>query len=144
MMKASHLMLVLAFPVNAWAQVEDAYTDAEAARKAELLIKEAYALHSKVTEICNDENAMGLLYEAAEDAVRRLDSWPEYQQKSRSLASYHSCRQSMVDVQSYAYACANGGYKGKAAKYMHRQWLEDSTSCDAAIRAADLSVQGSN
>ena len=144
MKKQLHLMLVLAWPVVAWAQPEDLYTDVEAARKAELLIKEAHALHAKITEICDDASAMGLLYEAAEGAVQKLDDWPDDHRKSRNLASYDSCRQSMVDVQSYAYACAHGGYKGKAATYMQRRWLEDSSGCDAAIRASDLSLRDSN
>jgi len=143
-MKALHLGLALAWPVFAWAQVEDVYTDAEAASKAELLIKEAYALHAKVAEICTDPNATGLLYEAAEDVVKKLDDWPDHHQKSRTLASYHSCRQSMVDVQSYAYTCAQGGYKGEAVKYMQRRWTEDTTSCDEAIRASNLLLKDSN
>ncbi|WP_146011339.1 hypothetical protein [Pseudomonas aeruginosa] len=143
MKKQLRLMLVLAWPVVVWAQ-EDLYTEIEAASKAELLINEAHALHAKVTEICNDASAMGLLYEAADDAVKRLDDWPDDHRKSRNLASYDSCRQSMVDVQSYAYACAHGGYKGKAATYMQRRWLEDSTGCDAAIHASDLSLKDSN
>ncbi|WP_043309938.1 hypothetical protein [Pseudomonas sp. ML96] len=144
MKKQLRLMLVLAWPVTACAQAEDLYTDAEAARRAVLLIKEAQALHAKVTEVCNDASAMGLLYEAAEDAVRRLDDWSDDHRKSRNLASYDSCRQSMVDVQSYAYTCAYGSYRGKAAAYMQRRWLEDSTGCDAAIHASDLSLQDRN
>ncbi|MCY1559190.1 hypothetical protein D9M68_962010 [compost metagenome] len=123
----------------ALAQVEDVYTDAEAASKARLLIGEAHALHARVAEICSDPNATGLLYEAAEEVVNKLDGWPEHHQKSQALTSYHSCRQSMVDVQSYAYTCAQGGFKGEAVKYMQRRWAEDSASCDEAIRASELS-----
>lgn len=133
--KASYLMLALAWPVFACAQAEDAYTTAEAARKAQLLITEAHALRTRVAEVCNDARATGLLYELAEEVVRKLDEWPD---DHRPLAPYHACRQSMTDVQSYAYTCANGGYKGKAAEYMRRQWVEDSTSCDDAIRASGL------
>ncbi|WP_371234517.1 hypothetical protein ACAW63_14270 [Pseudomonas sp. QE6] len=131
----------MAWPVIACAQ-EVVYTDAEAASKAQSLVKEAYALHAKVAEICDDASAMGLLYEAAEDAVKKLDGWPD--QKSQTLTSYNSCRQSMVDVQSYAYTCAQGEYKGKAVTYMQRRWTEDTASCDEAIRASALSGSGRN
>lgn len=144
MNKQLYLVLVLVWPVVAWAQAEDLYTDAEAARKAELLIKEARVLHTRVTEVCDGASAMGLLYEVAEDAVKWLDDWPKDHWKSRRIAAYDSCRQSMVDVQSYAYACAHGGYKGKAATYMQLRWLEDSKGCDAAIRTSDLSLKDNN
>ncbi len=140
MMKVLNLVLFLIWPLAAWAQ--DIYSDAEAASKAQSLVKEAYALHAKVAEICDDASATGLLYEAAEDAVQKLHGWPD--QKSQALASYDSCRQSMVDVQSYAYTCAQDGYKGKAVTYMQRRWTEDTSSCDEAIRASGLSGSGRN
>lgn len=138
-MKAFHLVLAMAWPVIAGAQVEAVYTDAEAANKARLLIEEAHALHARVTEICSDPNATGLLYQVAEEVVRKLDDWPDHYRKRQALTSYHACRQSMVDVQTYAYACAQGGLKGEAEKYMQRRWTEDTASCDQAIRASELS-----
>ncbi|WP_187806499.1 hypothetical protein [Aquipseudomonas alcaligenes] len=143
-MKISHLIVGLACPVIVWAQAGDVYTNVEAVRKAESIIKRAHALHTKVAEICSDANATGLLYEVAENAIRDLDSWPDDHQKSQNLAAYDACRQSMVDVQSYAYTCASDGYKGKAATYIQRRWVEDSTGCDSAIRASDLSREDSN
>lgn len=142
-MRALHLVFTLAWPVLAWAQVDDVSTDAEAASKAQLFIKEANALHAKVTEICTDPSATGLLYEAAEDAVKQLDEWPDHQ-NSQALASYHACRQSMVDVQSYAYTCAQGVYKGKTESYLQRRWTEDTVHCDEAIRASGLALKDSN
>lgn len=143
-MKAFHLALAMAWPMIAGAQVEAVYPDADAASKARLLIGEAYALHARVAEICSDPNATGILYEVAEDVVKKLGDWQEHNQKSQALTSYHSCRQSMVDVQSYAYTCAQGGFKGGAEKYMQRRWAEDTASCDQAIRASDLSRSNHN
>ena len=137
-MKALHLALTMAWPVIAGAQVETVHTDAEAASKARSLIGEAHALHARVAEICSDPNATGLLYEVTEEVVRKLDDWPEHRQKSQALNSFHSCRQSMVDVQSYAYTCAQGGFKGRAKQYMQRRWTEDTVSCEEAIRASKL------
>lgn len=135
-MKALPIIFVFACPVIAWGQVDQKYTDAQAAMKADLFIKDAHVLHEKVAGICNDLSAMGVIYEVAEEALRKLDDWPERKQGGQALAPYYSCRQSMVNVQSYAYACANGGYKGKAEKYMQRRWIEDTTSCAAAIRSS--------
>lgn len=138
-MKAFHYVLAMAWPVIAWAQAEDLYTDAEAASKAKLLIGEAHALHAKVAEACSDPAATGTLYGVAEEAAQKLDDWPDHYRKKQALTPYHSCRQSMVDVQSYAYTCAQGGFKGKAVKYMQRRWAEDSSDCSEAIRASAFS-----
>ena len=143
-MRALYLLSAFAWPVIALAQTDEPYTDAEAAKKAQIVIAQAHALHARVTEVCTDEQATGILYEVADEAVRHLDGWPRQSQKNRALAPYYSCRQSMLNVQTYAYTCANGGYKGKAEQYMHRQWLKDSASCDAALRTSGISLQGSN
>ncbi len=142
-MKALHLVFAFAWPALVSAQVEVVPPDSEAANKAQLLIKEAFALHAKVTEICTDPSATGLLYEAAEDAVKQLDAWPD-QQNGQALSSFHACRQSMVDVQSYAYTCAQGVYKGRTMSYMQRRWTEDTARCDEAIRASGLALEDSN
>ncbi|MGI0878686.1 hypothetical protein ACRCQH_09365 [Pseudomonas aeruginosa] len=135
---------IFACSVMSWGQTNQEYTDAQAAMKADLFIKEAYALNEKVAGVCNDLSAMGLLYEVAEQAVRKLNDWPEHNPHGQALVPYYSCRQSMVNVQSYAYACANGVYKGKAEKYIQRRWLEDSASCTAAIRSSGVSQELSN
>lgn len=137
MKKASALMFTFVWPIIAWAQVETDYTVAEAASMARLLMAEANNLHDRVSDICNDAQATGLLYEAAEAAVRHMSSWSGHHKNSQTLATYHACRQSMLDVQSHAYSCANGGYKGKASDYMSRRWLEDSANCADAIGRSD-------
>jgi len=137
MKKILHLTLAVAWPVVSWAQADDTATVAEAVRAAKLLLTDASVYHARVAELCNDAQATGRLYETAENAVRKLDGWPRYYQKNRSLDAFYSCRQSMVDVQIFAYACASGGYKGKAAKYLQSQWLKDSSSCEKAIGTSD-------
>jgi len=135
---------IFVFPVISLGQVSQEYTDAQAVMKADIFIKEAYAFNERVAGVCNDLSAMGLLYEIAEETVSKLNDWPGHSQGGQALVPYYSCRQSMVDVQSYAYACANGMYKGKAKKYMQRRWLEDAASCTAAIRSSGVSPEYSN
>ncbi len=137
-MKTFHLILAMAWPACAWAHAEDRYVDAEAASKAKVLVGEARALYIKVDEACRNPSATGLLYEVAEDVVRKLDGWPDHYQKKQALTSYHACRQSLVNVKSYAYACAQGGGNDRAMKYMQRRWAEDSSACDEAIRVSEL------
>lgn len=137
-MKTFHLILAMAWPACAWAHAEDRYVDAEAASKAKVLVGEARALYIKVDEACRNPSATGLLYEVAEDVVRKLDGWPDHYQKQQALTSYHACRQSLVNVKSYAYACAQGGGNDRAMKYMQRRWAEDSSACDEAIRVSEL------
>lgn len=139
-MKALTIALALALPAVAWGQIEDAYTDAEAAAKAKLMIKDAYALRNEVTELCV-ARATPQLYQAAKKADAKLGEWPSNHLKYRALFPYGDCSQAMRDVQSYAMTCAIGSYKGEAAKYDQRRWQEDTAACEAAILKPDLSLK---
>lgn len=139
-MKAVCVVLIMVWPIFAFAQ-ESTSTNTEA-REAQSMLEGAYALHARVAEICEDASAMGLLYDVAEETLKKLDGWQE--QKNQNLTSYSSCRQSMVDVQSYAYTCAQGGYKGKAVTYMQRRWAEDIANCTEAIRVSTVQGSGRN
>lgn len=139
-MRKALILAVLALPALAWGQIEDAYTDAEAAQKAKVLIKDAYALHNEVTELCA-ARATAELYKAAKQADAKLDEWPNDHLKYRALFPYGSCRESMTHVQTYAKTCAVGSYKGESAKYHQRRWQEDTAACEEAIRKPDLSLK---
>lgn len=140
MMKALMVALSLALPALAWGQIEDAYTDAEAAAKARQLIKDARDLRNEVTKLCVARDTPQL-YRAAKKADTKLDEWPDDHLKYRALFPYGDCRQSMMDVQSYAMTCAVGGYKAEAAKHDQRRWQEDTAACEAAILKPDLSLK---
>ncbi|MBH2032411.1 MAG: hypothetical protein I8H73_06125 [Pseudomonadales bacterium] len=119
----------------------DFYTDTEASGKAKALLKDAYSLQSEIAHICSNPGAASLLYIAADKAGVKLKEWPNDHLKYRALFPYYACRQLMVDVQSYAFSCATGGYKGEAASYNQRRSKEDGAECEAAILKPDLSLK---
>lgn len=135
------LILFALLPLVSAAQIEDAYTDAEAADKAKEMIAKAKELRGKVDKLCGRQGTTAALYQLAKQGEAHLDAWPDDHLRYRALFPYGACRQSMLDVQSYAYVCAVGSYKGEAASYDQRRWKEDTAECAASIENPDLSLK---
>lgn len=135
------LILFALLPLVAVAQIEDAYTDAEAAAKAKELIAKAKELREEAGKLCGKQGTGNKLSALALVAQDQLDTWPDDHLKYRALFPYHACRQSMINVQSYAQTCALGSYKGEAASYDQHRWKEDTAECAASIENPDLSLK---
>lgn len=124
----------------AMAEIEEVYTDAQAAEMAKVMIERATAMRAEVANLCI-KASVNDLHEAAGSAKQALAAWRDDHLKYRALFPYHACRQAMVDVDALAMTCANGSYKGDIAQYDMRRWEEDSAACKAAIQSPDLTLK---
>lgn len=135
------LTLMLVFPSLVLAQIEDVYTDAQAAEMAKALVKDVYAMRKEVNDLCLQPGKAEKLYQSAQKADDKLSEWRDDNLKYRALFPYYACRQSMIDVSSFATTCAVGSYRGEAASYDQRRWKEDTAECEDSIRNPDLTLK---
>lgn len=141
MNKAVLFAIALSLPIAGMAQVEEFYSDTQAAAMAKELRKEAVSLRDKVEASCGKETATAALGAMAESASDKVSAWPNDHLKYRALFPYHACRQTMANVNAQATSCAIGRYQGEAKAHDQKVWARDLAECDASIEKPDLSLK---
>ncbi|WP_350447791.1 hypothetical protein ABS648_05305 [Pseudomonas solani] len=140
MNKVLKIAVLACLPALSFAEVESVFTDAEAAEKARVFLKDALEMRAPVGKLCAAKDEPKL-YAISNKLIDRLKEWPDDHLKYRALFPYSDCKQVMMDLQAYAAICALGKYRGEAASYDQRRWKEDTTACAAAIKNPDLSLK---
>lgn len=137
-MNRTPILWLLLIPSLALAQINEVFTDAQAAHKAKALFKDAMSLRSEIDENCDTPRQ---LVTTSTKIDSLLEEWPNDHLKYRALFPYYACRQSLGTLSSYAMICRFSSYKGSAAAYDQRRWKEDITACKEAIKKPDLTLK---